>query len=189
MPMMRTEALIKLLSEQEPGSLIDTEDLRELLDRYQKSEDAARARAPEPTPRSGAAGDTGEKPPPRSRRGVFKSKTGEVKCKDDFDRDGNAAGGYVRGVGLDIQWQDGPSGPERHYTGSVIEDPLKGVRFRLTTYQLTKYACDANALAIHHIDQALIALSGRDIDREARGVMGTADLDAAPLSGANAGGK
>ena len=117
---------------------------------------------------------------PQTRHGAFTSKTGQVKCKDYFDANGNAAGGYVRGVGLEIQWQDGPSGPERRYTGSVVEDPLKGVRFRLTTYQLTKYACPANERAIYHIDLALAALAGRDIDREARGVMGTADLDAAP---------
>ena len=113
---------------------------------------------------------------PRARYGKFISKTGPVKCEDFFDADGNVVGGYVQGVGLAIQWQDGPSGPERRYTGSVVEDPLRGARFRLTSYQSTAYACDANAVAIHHIDLALAALAGRDVDREARGVMGTADL-------------
>ena len=112
-----------------------------------------------------------------SRQGAFTSKTGQVQCEDYFDSAGNVAGGYVQGVGMEIRWQDGPSGADRRYTGSVVEDPLRGVRFRLMSYQQTKYACDANAEAIRHIDQALAALAGRDVDREARGVMGTLDLD------------
>ena len=112
-----------------------------------------------------------------NRKMEYHGKSGVVECLDVFDARGNVAGGYVEGVGMHIDWQDGPAGPERRFTGSTVDDALLGVKHRIESYQLTKYAHEANALALHHIGEAMAALNGREKERQDAGVIGTEELD------------
>lgn len=98
------------------------------------------------------------------------------------DRDGNPAGGYVKGIGLAIEWQDGPLGrgeERRHPNGAFVETVIAAVVQRIEFYQRTadrRFACRENALAITHLEEALHWLQARTAKREARGVEGTHEV-------------
>ncbi len=92
------------------------------------------------------------------------------------DADGNPAGGYVVGKGLDILWQNGPLGrgsdriePNGAFVETVIDAALQRVQY----YQTTKFACRENALVITKLQEALHWANHRTQDREARDVEGT----------------
>lgn len=93
--------------------------------------------------------------------------------------DGNPAGGYVRGTGLSIDWQNGPLGRgfDRHEpNGAFVETVIEAARQRIEYYQTGcngKFACRENALAITKLEEALHWLNHRTAAREARGVEGT----------------
>ena len=112
-----------------------------------------------------------------NRQMEYDGKSGAVECLDIFDERGNVAGGYVEGTGMHIDWQDGPAGPERRFTGSTVDDALLGVKHRIESYQMTKYAHPANAAALHHVTEAIYALNGREKERQDAGVIGTEELD------------
>lgn len=112
-----------------------------------------------------------------NRQMEYDGKSGVVECLDIFDERGNVAGGYVEGTGMHIDWQDGPAGPERRFTGSTVDDALLGVKHRIESYQMTKYAHPANAAALHHVTEAIYALNGREKERQDAGVIGTEELD------------
>lgn len=92
---------------------------------------------------------------------------------------GNPSGGTVRGVGLSIDWQNGPLADEQSRTGraepngAFVETVILAARRRIEYYQRTKFACDENATAIEHLNHALDALQARTARREAAGVEGT----------------
>lgn len=110
------------------------------------------------------------------------------------DEAGNPTGGTSEGVGIVINWQDGPLG--RHADGGVV-DPLNGScsKFegctrvpqngafvegviaaaigRLKHYQASKFNCPENATAIQHLELALAALESRTSRRETAKVEGT----------------
>jgi hypothetical protein len=89
--------------------------------------------------------------------------------------DGKPAGGFVRGTGLDISWQDGPLGrgeDKREPNGAFVETVLAAVVKRIEFYQ-ERVPCRENAIALTHIETALLWLDKRAKDREARGVEGT----------------
>lgn len=90
--------------------------------------------------------------------------------------DGKPAGGFVKGVGLEISWQDGPLGrgeerkePNGAFVGTVLQAALQ----RLQHYNETEFRCRENSCAITHIEEALHWLKARFDDREAREVQGT----------------
>jgi len=90
--------------------------------------------------------------------------------------DGNPAGGYVRGVGLEIDWQDGPLGRGKDRqppNGAFVETVIAAVVQRIEYYQQSKFACRENALAITKLQEALHWLNHRTQERERRGVEGT----------------
>ena len=93
------------------------------------------------------------------------------------DKDGNPSGGHVKGNGLEIRWQNGPLGrPPMKPNGAFVEDVLEAARQRLDFYQREsggKFACRENALAITHIEEAILWLQQRRLEREQRGVQGT----------------
>ncbi|MGH3283058.1 MAG: hypothetical protein ACRDNW_28560 [Trebonia sp.] len=99
-----------------------------------------------------------------------------ITQQHDLDPDGNPAGGFSRGSGIDIRWQNGPLGRganRQEPNGAFVEGVIQAARGRLQHYQLGKFACRENALALTKLEEALHWLNHRTADREDRGVEGT----------------
>lgn len=97
-------------------------------------------------------------------------------CENRRDDHGRPAGGLVQGNGIDIRWQDGPlgRGPDRQVpNGAFVEDVIQAAIQRLQHYQASNLGCRENAIALTHLETALLWLEKRTRDREARGVEGT----------------
>ena len=100
-------------------------------------------------------------------------------AQNKVDENGNPAGGYARGTGMAIEWQNGPlgRGAERQEpTGAFVETVLAAVRQRIEFYQTAqnkKFACRENAIAITKIEEAMMWLDSRTKAREVRQVEGT----------------
>jgi hypothetical protein len=98
---------------------------------------------------------------------------------DEFhasDKDGNPGGGSTIGVGIAIEWQSGPlgRGPDRKEpNGAFVEGVIQAAIGRLQFYQKSKFACRENAIALTHLETALLWCQARTADREARDVEGT----------------
>jgi hypothetical protein len=100
---------------------------------------------------------------------------------NNSDTNGNPAGGHAEGVGITIDWQNGPlgRGDERiEPNGAFVETVIAIAKQRIEYYQGTKenpskFACRENAMAITKLDEALMWLNKRTADREARAVEGT----------------
>lgn len=95
------------------------------------------------------------------------------------DENGNPAGGEVRGVGLSIDWQNGPLGRDGDRiepNGAFVETVIAAAKQRLEYYQASKFKCKENAEAIHHLSEALRWLNDRTAKREARKVEGTHEV-------------
>ena len=75
-----------------------------------------------------------------------------------------------------IQFQNGPRDDENSNSGVVDTDLLEIVRDRLTAFQSGDYACNENANALRHIEEALLWLNKRVEDRAERGVLGTNNI-------------
>jgi len=92
------------------------------------------------------------------------------------DPNGTPTGGKTTGIGFEINWQNGPlgRGAERiEPNGAFIESVLEAAIGRLQFFQSSKFACRENAVALTHMETALLWLQKRTADREARGVEGT----------------
>ena len=90
--------------------------------------------------------------------------------------DGNPTGGYVSGIGLRIDWQNGPIGrgeDKQQPNGAFLQDVIEACIERLRYYQEGKFACKFNEYAIKSLEDALESLDDRKEDREAREVQGT----------------
>jgi len=102
-----------------------------------------------------------------------------IKAVNEVDMNGYPGGGFVDGVGIDINWQNGPlgRGDDRIApNGAFVEDVLDAVRQRIDHYQSAadgKFRCRENEIALTHIETAMLWLDKRTRDREARGVEGT----------------
>lgn len=91
---------------------------------------------------------------------------------------GLPAGGHVIGVGLRIDWQDGPLRDERgtHENGASVETVIAAAMQRIEWYQTVadgRFSCAENAEAIAHLASALDALDRRTARRTDAGVEGT----------------
>lgn len=91
--------------------------------------------------------------------------------------DGKPAGGTVRGVGLSIDWQNGPLGapddPNRKEpNGAFVETVIASAVQRIEHYQ-QYFPCRENALAITKLEEALHWLDARTKRRTAAGTEGT----------------
>jgi hypothetical protein len=92
------------------------------------------------------------------------------------DDNGNPAGGKTQGVGIQIEWQNGPlgRGVERiEPNGAFVEGVIAAALDRIQYYQDSKFKCRENALAITKLEEALHWLNHRTQDRERRVVEGT----------------
>lgn len=95
------------------------------------------------------------------------------------DENGNPAGGVTSGRGFTISWQNGPLGRDnerKEPNGAFVEDVLDAVAQRIDFYQGSKFACEENSEALHHINQAAAALDRRTKTREARKIEGTHEV-------------
>lgn len=92
------------------------------------------------------------------------------------DSDGNPAGGFVVGTGLNIKWQNGPLGrgaDRKDPNGAFVETVIDAAKKRLEFYQEGKFSCRENALAITKLEEALHWLHSRTAKREAAQTEGT----------------
>jgi hypothetical protein len=100
----------------------------------------------------------------------------ELEVRNSLDENNMPAGGYIKGVGLNINWQDGPLGTgERRQSpnGTFVETVVRAAVKRLEFYQSTQFECGENEEAIRHLKSALTAMARRTASRESRGVEGT----------------
>lgn len=92
------------------------------------------------------------------------------------DAGGNPGGGNFSGTGIMIEWQNGPlnRGAERKEpNGAFVETVINAAKQRIEYYQESKFKCRENAMAITKLDEALLWLNKRTLDRENRAVEGT----------------
>lgn len=100
-------------------------------------------------------------------------------ARNDCDEAGNPTGGFVRGVGIDINWQNGPLGrgsDRKPPNGAFVEDVIAAVIQRIEHYQTVGngvFACAENGHALAKLHEALYQLEQRTKAREARNVEGT----------------
>jgi hypothetical protein len=93
-----------------------------------------------------------------------------------LDAEGRPAGGTTGGIGIEIQWQDGPlgRGEERiEPNGAFVEGVIQAAIGRLQFYNDGPFRCRENSLAITHLEEALHWCDARTMAREERGVEGT----------------
>ncbi len=99
----------------------------------------------------------------------------KFEAKNITDANNNPAGGYVRGNGLSIYWQDGPLGrgaDRQEPNGAFVETVIAAVIQRLQFYNESKFRCRENSVAIIHLEEALHWLNARTADCAARFVEG-----------------
>ena len=72
-----------------------------------------------------------------------------------------------------IQFQKGPRNQADSIVGILDTDLLEIVRHRLQCFQQGDYSTRENAIALTHIEEALLWMNKRVEDRAERGVLGT----------------
>jgi hypothetical protein len=108
----------------------------------------------------------------------------EIEQTHRVDTKGNPAGGFTRGRGIEIRWQDGPlrvdadgaPATERVPNGAFVEGVIQAAIGRLEHYNSTKFRCRENSLAVTKLEEAIHWLQHRTADRERRGVEGSHHL-------------
>jgi hypothetical protein len=75
-----------------------------------------------------------------------------------------------------IDFQDGPRKEEGSIHGVLDTDLLEIVRHRLECFQSGPYSTRENAIALTHIEEALLWLNKRAEERAERNVLGTKDI-------------
>lgn len=98
------------------------------------------------------------------------------ECTNNLDANGRPAGGTVRGIGLSIDWQNGPLGRGEDRippNGAFVESVIYAALQRIEHYQAGQFKCRENALAITKLEEALHWLNARTNRREAQKVEGT----------------
>jgi len=100
----------------------------------------------------------------------------KYEATNNNDENGNPAGGSVKGVGLSIEWQDGPLGRDEariQPNGAFVETVIASALQRIEYYNSTKFKCRENSLAITKLEEALHWLNSRTNRRDSQGVEGT----------------
>lgn len=103
----------------------------------------------------------------------------DCKIWNANDSAGNPGGGGVEGVGLKIDWQNGPLGrgsERKEPNGAFVETVIAAAIQRIGYYQLAaneRFKCRENAIAITKLEEALLWLDKRTRDREERQIEGT----------------
>jgi hypothetical protein len=100
----------------------------------------------------------------------------ELAINNRSTADGKPDGGTITAQGLRIDWQRGPlvvDGVEQEPNGLFLETAVRACIARLEYYQTTEFKGRENAIALTHLETALLWLGKRAQDREDRGVLGT----------------
>ena len=100
----------------------------------------------------------------------------DIVGKHEVDENGMPAGGTTTGVGITISWQNGPLGrgaDRKEPNGAFVEGVIAAAIDRIQCYQTSKFKCRENSLAITKLEEALLWLQWRTIQREKRHVEGT----------------
>lgn len=117
----------------------------------------------------------------------------KLKIRNTVDEQGLPCGGTVQGVGMFIDWQDGPMDAARDdnnpsvafgpvdaalrekpgHNGAFVEGVITAAKSRLEFYQSSRFACDENAAAILALQHALEHLEARTLRRIQQGTEGT----------------
>ena len=100
----------------------------------------------------------------------------EITEDNKVNEQGNPAGGRTTGIGISINWQDGPlaeDGQIKEPTGAFVEGVVNAAVGRLQFYQASQFKCFENAMALTHLLQALHWLNHRTEIRLVRGIEGT----------------
>lgn len=98
---------------------------------------------------------------------------------ENYTKDGKPTGGCAEGLGLEIEWQDGPlRAPDGRASpnGAFVEDVIGAALQRIEFYQEAaegQFSCTENAEAIEHLKLALARLGDRTKRRVAAGTEGT----------------
>lgn len=74
---------------------------------------------------------------------------------------------------LGVQFQEGARKEDGSIRGVLDSDLVEIVRHRLQCFQAGEYATRENAVALTHIEEALMWMAKRADDRAERGVLGT----------------
>jgi len=88
--------------------------------------------------------------------------------KIEYSPDNN---GYIRVHKIDFQ--KGPRQEKDSRHGILDEDLLEIVRDRLKSFQSGDFSCRENAIALTHIEEALLWMNERKMSRADRNVLGT----------------
>lgn len=89
------------------------------------------------------------------------------------------AGGWVRALGITIEWQNGPLGSgenRKEPNGAFVETLIEIAKQRIEWYQTScdkRFSCRENALAITKLEEALHWLEARTRRRVREQVEGT----------------
>jgi len=81
-------------------------------------------------------------------------------------------GGCVEGIGINIRWQEGAI-QESGVNGAFVETVISAAIQRLDFFQDSPFKCRENAVALTHLETALLWLEKRTQNRIDRGVEGT----------------
>jgi hypothetical protein len=103
----------------------------------------------------------------------------KIDCENYDDAFGTPTGGFVRGIGIDIEWQNGSLGRgdnRQPQNGAFVEGVISAALQRIQYYQQSKFNCRENAIAITKLQEALFWLEARTKDREERQVEGTHEV-------------
>jgi len=115
------------------------------------------------------------------KKGLLTNKYTTVSFDEEDHGDGGFPYKYRISRSVDdktlgnIIFQDGPV-KEYGCNGLSNEDLLNIVIDRLEHFQVSEFNCRENALAITNIEQALLWLRKRTMERELRGVEGTSEV-------------
>lgn len=99
-----------------------------------------------------------------------------IESENFIDENGNPCGGYAKDTGMEITWQNGPLGRDETRqlpNGAFVESVILAAIKRIEFYQSSKFKCRENAIALTHLETALLWLHKRTDDREERRVEGT----------------
>ena len=103
----------------------------------------------------------------------------KIEGNHKVDENGFPAGGTTTGLGIQIEWQNGPlavDGVRKEPNGAFVEGVIAAAIDRIEFYQRAangRFACRENALAITKLEEALHWCGHRTANRESRGVEGT----------------
>ena len=109
-------------------------------------------------------------------KGINDTISVDTYVSEDPDGGKIVSGGFTKGTGFLIDWQDGPLKDRGEQSGAFVEDVMLACIERLQSFQSTKFRCRENACAITHLQEAHMWLRERMRDRQERGVEGKMEV-------------